>query len=127
MKTDISKFPDKIYIKDLRLSCIVGINDDERHEKQEILINICIEADLSIPCVSDKIEDTIDYKALKKEVIATVKNSSYFLVEKIAEEVSTICLKNKRCRRVTVSIDKPHALTYARSVSVEITREQDGS
>jgi D-erythro-7,8-dihydroneopterin triphosphate epimerase len=126
MKTDAKHIPDKIRIRDLKLSCIVGINENERIVPQEIVINICLEADLRVPCASDRIEDTIDYKVLKKEIIAMVKDSSFFLIERLAEEVSRICLTRDLVRRVTVIIDKPHALTYARSVSVEITREKDG-
>jgi FolB domain-containing protein len=115
---------DVIRIKDLILKCIVGINEDERLAAQEIVINIAIYADLKVACGSDDIADTIDYKAVKKEVIAMVKASSFFLVEKLAEEVARICLAPARSKYVTVEIDKPHALSYARSVSVEITRER---
>jgi D-erythro-7,8-dihydroneopterin triphosphate epimerase len=115
---------DVIRIRDLKLSCIVGINEDERVVPQEIVINIAIHADLSKPCATDKIEDTIDYKSVKKAVIAMVKSSSFYLIEKLAEEVAAICLAPALASSVHVTIDKPHALSYARSVCVEITRER---
>jgi D-erythro-7,8-dihydroneopterin triphosphate epimerase len=116
---------DVIRIRDLRLTCIVGINEDERLVPQEIIINIAIYADLSVPCASDRIEDTIDYKAVKNAVIGMVEASSYFLIEKLASEVARLCLAPRLAQRVTVSIDKPHALSHARTVSVEITRERE--
>ncbi len=115
---------DRIRIRDLRLTCIVGINEDERTVPQEILVNITIFADLSTPCSSDRIGDTIDYKAVKNEVIRMVEASSYFLIEKLAEEIARICLSEEAAKRVVVSIDKPHALSRAKSVSVEIARER---
>ena len=57
---------DRIYIQDLKLSCIIGINEDERLNQQDIIINIIIYADLAKACKSDNIEDTVDYKKLKK-------------------------------------------------------------
>ncbi len=56
-----------------------------------------------------------------------VKASSFFLVEKLAEEIARICLEPALVERVTVAVDKPHALRYARSVSVTITRERSRS
>ena len=51
-----------------------------------------------------------------------VKNSSYFLIERLADHIAGICLNNPLIKKVTVRVDKPFALTYARTVSVEITR-----
>lgn len=115
---------DKLYIRDLKTRCIVGINDDERINKQDVIVNIVLEGDLTAACRSDRIEDTIDYKGIKKEVIAMIENSSFGLIERLAEQIAGIALKNPRVERVTVSVDKPGALRYARSVAVEISRTQ---
>ncbi|MBN2534594.1 MAG: dihydroneopterin aldolase [Spirochaetales bacterium] len=113
---------DRIYIQDMKLSCIIGINEDERLNQQDVIINIIIYADLSKACKSDNIEDTVDYKKLKISIIKLIKNSSYYLIEHLAESIAGICLENSLVKQVTVRVDKPFALTYARTVSVEITR-----
>ena len=113
---------DKIFIRDLKVQCIIGINPHERVEEQEVSINIMMECDLSSACQSDDIADTVDYKRLKDELVAFVRESKYFLIEKMAEAVAAHCLKEKRVARVVVSVDKPGALTGARSVAVEIER-----
>ena len=116
---------DRIYIQDLKLSCIIGINEDERLNQQDININIIIYADLAKACKSDNIEDTVDYKKLKKSIVSMIKDSSYYLIERLADHVAEICLENPLVQKVTVRIDKPFALTHARTVSVEITRTRD--
>lgn len=116
---------DRIYIQDMKLSCIIGINEDERLNQQDIIINIIIYADLSKACKSDNIEDTVDYKKLKKSIVNMIKNSSYYLIERLVDHIAEICLKNPRVKKVTVRVDKPFALTFARTVSVEITRTGD--
>jgi len=116
--------PDKIYIRDLSLQCIIGINEEERVKRQEVLINIMLETDLRAAAASDNIEDTTDYKSLKKELMALIEGSDFFLIERLAEAIAARCLDRPRVRRVTVSVDKPGALRYARSVAVEITRER---
>lgn len=113
---------DRIRIKDLLLRCIVGINPDERKNKQDVLINLTLFADLRKPCATDDIDDTVNYKTIKNRIIELVESSSFFLVEKLAEEIARECLANPAVQTVEVAVDKPGALRFARSVGVEIVR-----
>jgi dihydroneopterin aldolase/D-erythro-7,8-dihydroneopterin triphosphate epimerase len=119
---------DRIYIRDLSLRCIVGVFPDERTTKQDVIINIVLAVDLSKAGASDRLEDTVDYKKIKKNVMALAEESKFFLVEKLATEVAAICLSVPAVQQATVTVDKPGALRFARSVAVEITRsrEDDG-
>lgn len=115
---------DVIYIRDLVVRCIIGIYPEERREKQDITINIALRADLGGACASDCLEDTVDYKSVKKRVIAFVENSECLLIERLAQRIAEICLETPRVESVTVTVDKPGALRFARSVAVEITRSR---
>lgn len=113
---------DQIHVRDLNLRCVVGIYPDERREKQDVGINITLWADLRLAAQTDRIEDTVDYKGVKKRIVAMVESSSFFLIERLAQAVADICLEDDRVKRVSVTIDKPGALRFARSVAVQITR-----
>ena len=115
---------DKIIIKDLSARCIIGVNDDERHEKQDILIHIILWADLGRAARSDRFEDTVDYRAIKKKVLAMIEDSACFLVEALAERIAAICLESAGVEMVQVTVEKPSALRFARSVGVEIIRKR---
>lgn len=115
---------DRILIKDLLVRCILGINDDERREKQDVRINITLWADLRPAGLSDDFAKTIDYRGLKKRVIAAVEPSQFQLVEALAEHIAALCLEDARVRRVRVRIEKPTALRFARSVGVIIDRRR---
>jgi FolB domain-containing protein len=115
---------DRIRISDLLVRCILGINEKERHEKQDVVINLTIHSDVSKAGKSDSIEDTVDYRALKKRVLAMVESSQYFLVEALAEAVAKLCLDYQGVMQVDVCVEKPHALRFARSVAVEISRKR---
>src|SRR5512137_2654976 len=117
---------DRIVITDIRARCIVGINQDERTEKQDVTVNLSIYADLRKAGRSDRFEDAVDYRAIKKRVLALVENSQYFLVEALAEAVATACLETPAVKEVQVRVEKPSALRFARSVGVQITRERGG-
>ncbi len=112
-------------IKDLLARCIVGINEDERREKQDVIINITLSADLSVPGKTDRFEDTVDYRAIKKHVLKMAEASGYFLVEALAERIAQLCLEHPGVRAATVSVEKPSALRFARSVGVELTRKKN--
>jgi dihydroneopterin aldolase len=67
----------------------------------------------------------VDYSALKKRILAMVEASSDLLIERLAQRVADLCLLEPRVERITVRIDKPGALRFARSVAVEIHRHRD--
>ena len=69
---------DRIRICDLLVRCILGINDSERREKQDVLINLTIYTDLRKAGKSDRIEDAVDYRALKKRILAMAESSQLF-------------------------------------------------
>ena len=114
--------PDKIHIKDLLLRAIIGINDEERRNRQDVLINIVLFTDLRPAGISDQIDDAVNYRTITKQIIAMVEASSFFTVEKLAAEIATICLADVRVEAAQVRVEKPGALRFARSVGVEIHR-----
>lgn len=116
---------DKIHIRDLLQRCVIGIYDEERRDKQDVVINITLHADLRKAGQTDDIDDTVDYKAIKKNVVAMVDGSSFLLVERLAERIAEICLKDARVRQANVRVAKPGALRFARTVEVDITRTQE--
>jgi FolB domain-containing protein len=117
---------DKIHIRDLQVRCVVGIYPEERTAKQDVILNVTLHADYQTACLSDRIEDTVDYKQVKKRIVAMAEASEFFLVERLAEEVASICLENPQVFRADVTVDKPGALRFARSVAVEISRTRPG-
>jgi dihydroneopterin aldolase/D-erythro-7,8-dihydroneopterin triphosphate epimerase len=118
---------DQIFITDLKFRCIVGVNEDERREKQDVVAQITLDVDLRQAGRTDAIEDTVDYKAVKKAILAMAEESQFQLVEALAESMAMICLKDSRVHRVAVAIEKPGALRFARTVGVRIVRERADS
>lgn len=116
---------DEIHIRDLKFRCIVGVYEEERREKQDVVAQITLYLDLRVAGETDDMNDTVDYKALKKQILAMAEESSFRLVEALAEHIARICLKDDRVRRVAVAVDKPGALRFARTVGVRIFRDRD--
>lgn len=115
---------DKIIIKDLLLRGIIGINDEERVNRQDILVNIVMYADTRAAAKSDDIDDAVNYRTITKRIIDHVENSSDFLVEKLVNDIAHIILTEHGVDRVQVRVEKPGALRFAESVGVEIERRK---
>jgi len=113
---------DKIHIRDILLRCIIGINEDERHEKQDVVINVTLHADLAEAGKTDDFTTTVDYKAVKLRIVELVEGSSCFLLEALAEAIAQACLGFELVMHVDVTVEKPAALRFARTVGVEISR-----
>ena len=117
---------DKIHINDLLIRGIIGVNDWERKDKQDILLNLTLFADLRATGRSDNIEDSVNYRTVAKQVIAHVESSSRFTLEALSEDVARLCLSMEGVTRARVRIEKPGAVRFARSVGVEIERQSAG-
>ena len=74
----------KIRIKNLRVRTIIGINEWEREQKQEIIINIEITFDGSKAVETDDIENTVNYKRIKRRVLEAAESANFFLLEKLS-------------------------------------------
>ena len=113
-----------IRVKDLRLRTIIGFKEWEREKKQNIVINITIVTDAEAAATTDDISDSIDYKELTKRVISAVEATDFNLLERLADFILDIVMEYALIIEATVEIDKPVALRFADSVSVELTRKR---
>lgn len=114
---------DKVMIRDLLVRGVIGLNDWERTVEQDILINLTLFADTRAAGATDDPSHILDYKGVAKAVIAHVAANAPLLVERLAADVARLCLE-RGAERVTVRIEKPGAVRFARSVGVEITRDR---
>ncbi len=114
----------EIHIKNLKIKAIIGINDWERKEKQDVIVNVALELDASSAAQTDRIEDTLNYKTLTKRIISEVESSEFYLLEKLAHHILNLVLEDNKAIRGTVEVDKPQALRFADSVSVKCSGER---
>ena len=115
---------DRIVVSDLVCRCVIGVEEWERREPQDVLVSLSLTADLTPAGKSDQIEDALDYRALKKRVLIEAEASHFHLIEALAERIAAICLEDEPVQAVQVRVEKPGALRFARTVAVEISRQK---
>ena len=89
---------DIIYLHDLKIECVIGIWEWERRIKQTIILDLEMAADTRRAAATDRIDDTLNYKAVAKRVLDFVGNSQFQLVETLAEKVAEIMLTEFRLK-----------------------------
>ena len=116
---------DRIFLTALSAEAIIGIYDWEREVRQRIEVDLEMWVDLRAAAASDSIDDTLNYKAVAKRVLAFVQDSRFRLVEALAGEIARILLAEFPVARVRVTVHKPGAVRHSRDVGVIIERGRD--
>ena len=115
---------DIVFIEDLRIDTVIGIYDWERRIRQTVAFDLEMAFDNTRPAASDDIADTLDYKAVSKRLIEYVSQSSFGLVETLAERCAEIVLAEFAVSHVRLKLSKPGAVRGARAVGVIIERSR---
>jgi FolB domain-containing protein len=113
-----------LFIKNLKVTCIIGTDKYEREHEQEICMQLFLWTDIAKASRSDNLEDALDYRAIYDEVVRRVEHSKFYLIERLAYEVAKICLQHPLTRKAKVIVEKVGALEKAESSGIELMLEK---
>ena len=118
---------DHVFVAGLELYCVIGVQPWERDVRQKVRIDLDLEGDCRPAGTTDDAALALDYKAVAKRVQQLVEESSFLLVEALAERIASALLAEfPRAETVKVRLSKPGAVRYAASVGVAIERRREG-
>ena len=106
-----------IRIKNLRLRTYIGFNDDERRKRQDVVINVRFSYRADEAAEADDVKYAVNYRTITKEIIRTVEEGRFMLLERLAADVLELVMSDERVAFAEVEVDKPHALRFSDSVS----------
>ncbi|KAL8799762.1 MAG: hypothetical protein Q9200_007453, partial [Gallowayella weberi] len=111
-------------IKGLKLACIIGVNKHERLVKQSVNV------DLRIPAIDPRTFEAKEgpsenWRTLVNRVCEVVEYSSFETLEALAARIAKTALDSFPVQEITVSVEKPSALTFVEGAGVEITRRKE--
>ena len=113
---------DMITIRELRLRTVIGIGEEERRDRQDLVVHLVLYTDCAKAGATDNIADAVNYRTVTKQVIELVEGTQFYLVEKLATEIAKVCLAHEQVERVRVTVEKPQALRFAETVGVTVER-----
>jgi D-erythro-7,8-dihydroneopterin triphosphate epimerase len=112
-----------INITNLRLRTYIGFNPEEQQKQQDIVINAEIHYPASHLCLSDNVDNALNYKHITKKMIQHIEEGRFLLLEKLVADTLGICCDHPWVSFARVKIDKPHALRFADSVSLTLEHQ----
>jgi 7,8-dihydroneopterin aldolase/epimerase/oxygenase len=116
----------RLLIRDLVLSCDIGVFPHEQGVKQRVRINIEAELAGGDQPVADRLSDTVSYADIIDGVRALTGDGRFNLVETLAERIATLALSQAAIRRVEVRVEKLDIYPDAGGVGVAIERFNHG-
>lgn len=119
---------DKIIIKDFEIFAYHGVHNKEKKHGQSFILDITLYMDLSKPCESDNVEDTVSYSEVMRRVKAVFTENKYDLIEKAAEVTAQAILEEfplvDECKILLKKPDAPIDEDFE-YVAVEIRRKRN--
>ena len=113
---------DIIYLTDLKIETVIGVYDWEREIKQTVILDLEMGTDIRRAAETDKLDDTLNYKAVAKRVIDFVEQSEFELVESLAERIAAIIREEFSVPWLRLRLNKKGAVSAAVDVGVIIER-----
>ncbi len=113
---------DKIFLSELKIDTIIGIWEWERRIRQTVVIDLEMSADIAKAAATDEVVDTLNYKLVAKRIQEFVADSSFQLVETLAERIAAIIREEFDVAWVKVRVNKPGAIRGSKDVGVLIER-----
>lgn len=115
---------DIVYIRELEIETVIGIYDWEREIRQTVSLDLDMATDIRAAAATEDIEQTLDYKAVSKRLIAFIEEAGFMLIETMAERIAEVVLNEFPVTWLRLRVGKPGAVTGARDVGVIIERGQ---
>ena len=114
-----------ILIKDFTINEIIGVHKHEKTSKQKIVFNIAIDVNKNTLPDENNISSIVDYEKITNKLENLAKNINYNFLESLAEDSFKEIFEDKRINSVKIKIEKPDAITNAKSVGVEVFKTRN--
>jgi dihydroneopterin aldolase len=111
-----------VFVRDLELTCIIGVHAHEKRGPQRLRINLDVGVSEGTGQHHDQLENVLCYEDLVVRIRAIVADGSINLIETLAERIADICLQHPLARSARVRVEKLDVFSDAASVGVEIER-----
>ena len=113
-----------VLIKDFIVNEIIGIHEHEKINKQKIIFNIVIDVNKNTLPDENNISSIVDYEKITNKLENLTKYKNYNFLESLAEDSFKEIFEDKRINSIKIKIEKPDAITNAKSVGVEVFKNR---
>lgn len=109
-----------IRIKNLRLRTFIGIKEEEKKNRQDIVVNVTLTTDISNAVEHNELQTSLNYRTISKSLIALLDGQRFDLMEQMTFAALAEIMAHPQVLSSYIEIDKVGALRYCDSVSMAL-------
>jgi len=111
----------RIEIRDIRAKVHIGVTEKERKRRQRIFVSLAIVPKTGYDKIEDKIDRTVNYSGVRRDVLELLKKSSYGLIETAARQIEERIAGRYSVEKLSVTVKKfPYRDTRSVSYTLEL-------
>ena len=97
---------DYIFIEKLKVQGKHGVGEAERKVEQEFEVAVKMGVNTKVAAKSDNLADALNYAPIKEKIIKLIQGKSVYLIERLADTITTEILQDKRIATIELTIRK---------------------
>lgn len=113
----------RVVIRDMTLTCSIGLSDEERARSQRLRLNFEIDIQPSAPS-DDEIAEVVHYGHLVSRIRRTCLENNVRLLETLADQILETCFFDKRVISARARIEKLDRYPDVGGIGIEIERQR---
>jgi dihydroneopterin aldolase len=114
----------RVIVRDMTLTCWIGLTDEERARSQRLRLNLEIEILPSAPN-DDEIAEVVHYGHLVSRIRSTCLDTNVRLLETLADQIVEACFFDERVMATRVRIEKLDRYPDVGGIGIEIERRRN--
>lgn len=113
----------QIVIEDLEVWLHVGVTEEERSQRQRLLLTLEMNGDFFPAAKADELSKTIDYHAVTRRILGLEEARSWKLIEALAKDLAQLVIDEFGADHVKVEVKK-FILPETRCVKVRLEQSK---
>ena len=115
------KITRKIFFKEINIPCRIGVYEHEKKHPQRIVINIELELSTEVEPINARIDETLNYDLIYREIKKISSSQHFNLVETLTYRIFIYLKKLRKVSDLRISVSKPDIYQDCNKVGYEIS------
>ena len=122
MKMDkLKQITKKIFFKEINIPCRIGVYEHEKKHSQRIIISIELELSSEVEPINDRIDETLNYDLIYREIKKISSSQHFNLVETLTYRIFIYLNKLEKVSNLRINVSKPDIYDDCNKVGYEIS------
>ncbi len=117
----LKQITQKIFFKEIDIPCRIGVYEHEKKHPQRIVISIELELSTEVEPINDRIDETLNYDLIYREIKKISSSQHFNLVETLTYRIFIYLKKLEKVSNLRINVSKPDIYEDCNKVGYEIS------